>query len=414
VIGSLGGKDASRPRGNPMGVLALCWGTYAAYYLGRVNLAVALPAIQNEFGWSRAAVGLVGAALYWTYAAGQLVNGHLGDRISPRRMVTLGLVLSALLNLVFGRLALLGPMVVVWALNGWAQSTGWGPMLKTLSRRFTPAERGRVTALFTPCYVVGHAASWALAGWLVATRDWRAVFWVPGLLLLIVAGLWRLLLPEPVPDRADTRPKANLRTGLSALLRHPDLRWGLVAAFLSGMIKDGLTLWGPTYLMERQNLDLSTAAILGALIPMAGAGGAVLAGYLSHRRGDRGEAPIVAGLAALIMIAAAGLYGIGALGAVIPSLVALALIALGSHGMNGLLMTSLPLALGAEGEVSSAAGSMDFASYVGGGIAAALVGMLQDITGWGGVYLVWVLVAGAIAALALHQSRQVLPAAEPT
>ena len=83
MIGSLGGKDASRPRGNPMGVLALCWGTYAAYYLGRVNLAVALPAIQDEFGWSRAAVGLIGAALYWTYAAGQLVNGHLGDRISP-------------------------------------------------------------------------------------------------------------------------------------------------------------------------------------------------------------------------------------------------------------------------------------------------------------------------------------------
>jgi OPA family glycerol-3-phosphate transporter-like MFS transporter len=399
-------ESLARPRGGPMRVLALCWITYAAYYLGRVNVAVAMPAIQSEFGWSRAAVGLIGAALYWSYAAGQLVNGHLGDRMSPRRLVLVGLLASAALNLVFGHLSLLGMMMAVWALNGWAQSTGWGPMLKTLSRWFTPAERGRVTALFTPCYVFGHAASWALAGWLVATRDWRYVFWVPGVMLLGFAAIWRLLLPEPPMETQTARPAAGIRAGLATLLRHPHLRWGLITAFLSGMIKDGLTLWGPTYLMEQQSLDLGSAALLGALIPMAGAAGAVLAGHLSHRRVGGGEATIVAGLAGLVVVAAAGLYSIGAIGALAPALALLALIALGSHGMNGLLMTSLPLALGSKGEVSSAAGSLDFASYVGGGLAAALVGVLQDVTGWGGVYAVWVLVAGAIVALALRQSRR--------
>ena len=117
---------------------AVAWLTYAFYYLGRVNLPVALPALQAEFGWSPAAVGLIGTAMYWTYAAGQLVNGHLGDRLSPRRLVALGLLGSAALNLLFGSLGALGGMVLVWALNGWVQSTGWGPIVKTLSHWFRP------------------------------------------------------------------------------------------------------------------------------------------------------------------------------------------------------------------------------------------------------------------------------------
>ena len=402
-------------------IFTVSWLTYAAYYLGRVNLAVALPAIRDQYQWSKASVGLIGSALYWVYALGQLVNGHLGDRHSARRLVAIGLAASALLNLIFGTLASLPAMVAVWALNGWAQSTGWGPMMKTLSQWFEPSQRSKLTALFTPCYVVGHALSWALAGWLVSSQGWRYGFWVPAGILLTFALLWYVLArdgPRQVVSQASRDDSAgglriSLARSLSTVIRRPELRWALIACFLSGMIKDGLTLWGPTYLMEEQGLDLASAALTGMLIPLSGAAGAVSAGWLVHRVSKGQESPVVAGLGALIGLAAMGLYQTGAGEQGWLGLVLLAGIALGSHGMNALLMTSVPLRLGPGGSVSSAAGALDFASYVGGGLSVALVGALQDLHGWGAIYGWWVAVAVAIAILActeLSQSRRRAPA----
>ena len=414
--------DSRKLRAWRIRIFVLSWVTYAAYYMGRVNLAVAMPAIQAEFQWSKASVGLIGSALYWVYAIGQLVNGHLGDRLSARKLVAIGLAVSALLNLLFGTLGSLAMMTVVWALNGWAQSTGWGPLMKTLSRWFEPSQRGKLTALFTPCYVVGHALSWALAGWLVATRGWRYGFWVPGVILLVFALSWYLLArdgPDQVasetfgnPQPPKTRPRParfNPIHGLASAIRRPEIRWALIACFLSGMVKDGLTLWGPTYLMEEQGLDLAAAALTGVSIPVAGALGAMISGWLMHRASAGREPPIVAGLAILIATAALGLYWLGIDGqrgtasTLIGGAGMLAALALGSHGMNALLMTSLPLSLGPRGNVSSAAGTLDFASYVGGGLSAALVGGLQDLFGWGGVFAWWAAVALAITVLALSQ-----------
>lgn len=81
--------EALRP--DPRRLIVLAWVAYAAYYLGRVNLAIALPAIQSELGLTAAQVGLFGTLFFWVYAVGQLVNGRLGDRFSPRRFVLIGL-----------------------------------------------------------------------------------------------------------------------------------------------------------------------------------------------------------------------------------------------------------------------------------------------------------------------------------
>jgi sugar phosphate permease len=199
--------DARTLRGWRTRIFFICWLTYAGYYLGRVNLAVALPSIQADLHWSKAAAGLIGSAFYWVYALGQLINGRLGDQLSARRLVAMGLVASALLNLAFGASSALPLMALIWAANGLAQSTGWGPMMKTLARWFEPRQRGRLTALFMPCYVVGHAASWALGGWLCASRGWRYAFIVPG------GCCWRWRQPgsSSAATGRTTRPRPGQR-----------------------------------------------------------------------------------------------------------------------------------------------------------------------------------------------------------
>src|SRR5512136_565084 len=103
------------------------WISYAMFYMGRVNMSIAIPGIMNEYGLTRTAVGVVLTALFGTYAFGQFVNGQLGDKIGGRIMITLGLILSAVFNLLFGFSTILTVMAVIWALNGYVQSMGWSP-----------------------------------------------------------------------------------------------------------------------------------------------------------------------------------------------------------------------------------------------------------------------------------------------
>ena len=166
------------------------------------------------------------------------------------------------------------------------------------------------------------------------------------------------------------------------------------------MIKDGLTLWGTTYLMEQTGLALPLAALTSALIPIAGMGGAFLAGWLIRGGDEHGEVPVVLALATLMVLTVLGLYAVGGTQAWWLPAGLLAATALASHGINAMLMSSLPLSLGAGGQVSSAAGAFDFASYVGGALSAILVGSLQDHFGWAAVYALWAGIAIIIAALA--------------
>ena len=45
-------------------VIGTLWLTYCTYYVGRMNLAVALPVLEGKFGFSTAALGPISSAFY--------------------------------------------------------------------------------------------------------------------------------------------------------------------------------------------------------------------------------------------------------------------------------------------------------------------------------------------------------------
>ncbi len=153
--------------------MILGWVTYAAFYLGRVNLATALPAIQVDLHFTPDEISALAGATLWTYAIGQLVNGWLGNRVDTRRMVLFGIVGSTIVNLLFAASSSLPVMVILWLINGFLQSMGWGPVLRTLSAALEPTQRQRIAGAFGASYVVGNTLTWALTGLLLSTGQWR-------------------------------------------------------------------------------------------------------------------------------------------------------------------------------------------------------------------------------------------------
>jgi len=377
-----------------------------------------LPVLQSDLGWTKTEIGWIGTAFFWVYALGQLVNGALGDRWSPRLFVAAGLVGSALANLSFGFSSRLLMLVLIWGANGYVQATGWGPIMRVLGNWFGRHQRARVTALFGPCYTAGHVISWLLAGFLVARVGWRTAFWAPAALLMLSAAHWVWRVRDapadmglPAPEVNGTMPprQGGMREAWTYMLRHPQLQLAALACTCLGAVKESFTLWTPTYLSEVYRFGITQAAANAIWLPLAGGVGVVLAGWVSHRFFRSEEAPVGMGLFAGLALAVA-LYRplVAACGvAAIP--VALGLIGALSNGANGLLLTALPMTQSGEGRVSSAAGFLDFSNYMGAGIGGIVSGVVADRWGWGVAFGFWVAAAtlGMLVMAALWCSRRV-------
>ncbi len=375
-------------------IVVAAWVTYAAYYLGRVNLSTALPDMQATLSLSKSDVGWISTAFFWTYALGQLVNGRLGDRLSPRRMVLVGMLISAGLNLLFSALSAPLSLVAVWAVNGFFQATGWGPILRTLANWLSTAQRTRVSSVFGSSFVVGSAATWLLTGWVVTHLGWRAAFWLPAALMALVAVGWYLAVRDapdgaapgthaPAAARATHGPSGNVWQDLLTKLRR---FWLLVlACLLMGFAFAALGVWLPTYYVEVRGLNIGLAASIATLVPLAGIAGTLLIGGLVGRywvgREAAGLAGVLVALTALFV-----LYPLLPANLVIGT-VAFIFIGLLAYGVTSVLLTTMPLVIGGREDASSAAGLLDLAFNIGAGLSGAVIGGLLDTRGWPAVFV---------------------------
>ncbi|XBS69879.1 MFS transporter [Acerihabitans sp. KWT182] len=62
---------------------------YFIEYIDRVNISIAAPLLKTEMHLSNTQLGLVLSAFGYCYAIFQIINGYMGDKIGPRRMLAL-------------------------------------------------------------------------------------------------------------------------------------------------------------------------------------------------------------------------------------------------------------------------------------------------------------------------------------
>ncbi len=355
---------------------ALCT-TYGLLYLGRVNISVVLPLLAIELDVSRAQIGILGTVFFWTYGIGNFVNGQLGSQVNPVRLVALGLLVTALVNLAFGFQTSLVMMLALWAVNGLAQSTGWPPMLRILSERLDPSQVKRASTLLPFSYVIGTMVTWSLLGALAAEVNWRIAFWIPGLILLLTATLWwKAGLATPVAASSAFR--------LSAIL--PEARgvaFALLVAGLAGFVRNGSIIWLPSYILDSELVSPHLVGAVAALTQVVAIPGLILAHQLVRRK-SRALAT------AALLLGATGLaFVLLAYSTIALSLVVLCLSMMLLGGAFGLVTSSMPLVLAAKGRASSIAGTLNMMATFAGGLAGFSIGGLVEASGWSAVFALW-------------------------
>lgn len=381
-------------------VVSTAWIVYGCYYLGRLNLSPAIPALATAFAVSRAEVGWLGTALFWTYGVGQFISGVLGNRYSPRLLIAGGLLVSAVINLLMGVQVSLLVMILLWGINGLAQSTGWAPLLRILSEKLSVEQRRRVSVWLPISFQVGGAVTWALAGFAVVIGGWQMAFWLPGLLLIgVLIFWWRTGIDSDVtpsaPSAETTVLPIRLRSEIVGLLPL------MIVSACVGFAFAGAAIWIPTYIIDSQLFPEALNGAVAGSLPLIGIFGTLLSGLMIRRIPDVLVTVLsLLGVSTLCYLLAAALP-------IVPQMILVVLALTSLSGGAGLTLSAIPMLLARAGRTSSVAGALTSTNSLGGGLAGFLIGAVVESSGWPGAMLVWgISLMIAIGLLFWYQRRQ--------
>lgn len=390
----------------------LMWVTYASFYLCRVNISIAMPKIMEEYGLTKSEMGLILSSLFALYAIGQFINGQLGDKLNSRRIITIGLLSSAILNIVFGfNTGILIIMVIIWGLNGYFQSMGWGPTVKAMANWFPVRIRGRISGLLGTSYIIGGAFSWFLAGTIIKYFNWRYVFWFPSIFCILIAIHWYIrarnapeevglpTLEEQEKGLGSRNIRKDTHIGFSNTLKitllNPYPWFAGFALFGLNIVRYGFMSWAPTFMFEEQGATISLAAYKAIAFPLAGGLGAVFAGWMSDKVFKSRRAP-VAFIMLILLAIFCYFFKVCPGDNWLLSLIILLFIGFFTFGPHILLVAALPVDLGTRKAASSVTGFIDGMGYLGAGLTGVGTGYLIDKFGWDAGFYFWI--CGAIFA----------------
>ncbi len=92
-------RAAVRPRSwYPWAVVAMLWFICFFNYADRQAIAAILPALEDEFGFTKSQLGLIGAAFMWVYALTAPFAGGVGDRTSRKLLILGGLYVWSIIT----------------------------------------------------------------------------------------------------------------------------------------------------------------------------------------------------------------------------------------------------------------------------------------------------------------------------
>src|SRR5436190_4661710 len=351
-------------------VLWVLWLTYGSFYFCRNNLGVALPGLGAELHYTKAQLGTVLMALKLAYGVGQFVNGQFAEHLSPRKLLALGLLASATLNVLFGWATALYLLTFIWACNGYVQALGWPPTMRVAANWFPALQRGRAIGVIGTGYQLCGALTFVVAGWAADKFGWRGALYVPAAMLTASAiHMWFVLEEKPaaVAERPElespqsSAPGSHATAGNSLAenilltLSNPALWVVGIALCLLDACRYGFTDWGVTHLKEVQHTSVSSAAFKYAVFPCGGILGAFFSGWVTDSFFNGRRVPVICILLLLLGLLTAVYNTVTGWG-LAPSVTILFLIGFCIFGPQVQLVGTLPVGLAQRGTAAAAAG----------------------------------------------------------
>lgn len=361
--------------------------TYLASYLTRINFGAIVSEIEASTGILKSLLSLSLTGSFITYGLGQIVSGVLGDYISPKKLITLGFVLTIFMNLCVTLFYNPYIMAIIWCINGFAQSFMWPPLVKLMLGLLSEEDYKKATVRVSWGSSIGSILIYLISPVLIKIAGWKSVF----IFSAVSASFMLFLFTKYCVDiKAEKRIKKEKSTHRFNIF-HPVLIAIMIAIVLQGMLRDGVTTWMPSLISETYSLGSSISILSSVVLPVF----SILSFSLTSK--------IYATCIKNPMMLSCVLFLLGGLSSFgliffngFNPLVSVGLGALLTgcmHGVNLILICMLPAYFKTTGSVGTISGVFNSCTYVGSAISTYGVAYLVETFSWSLALQIWMIVA---------------------
>ncbi|MGH9502385.1 MAG: MFS transporter [Terriglobales bacterium] len=347
-------------------IAALCFAALVIAYCDRVNIAVAAPRIMAERHWDLAQMSWVLSGFFLGYAIFLIPSGLLVQRIGPYKVLLVSMAGWSLLTILTPIPRTLPGMFAARVALGVFESAMFPCMNGLLAAWFPRHEYARAAGF---CWSGGYAGpilAFPVAEQILVTWGWPPIFWVFGLLGIVLLLVSRLVARDTPPGAQELAPQAPFLSNIRLLGRREV--WAVfILHFSSNWFVYLLLTWLPTYLKEARHFSasfLGTASALPFLAALCGAN--IFAVVIAKLSARSSKTRVRKGILVFYVLGGLALMQLPRAGS--PVAITATLI------VAAALMTSATPVY--------AAGSLELAP----GAAAALVGMQQAFANLAGIF----------------------------
>ena len=329
--------------------------------------------------------------LFITYGFGQIINGVLGDKVNPKKVISIGMILACVINLIFPLFSnSITIMNVLWWINGFAQAMLWPPIVRIMVSNLNEKQYNEITSKVIKSSSLGTIFVYLISPLMISLFNWQSVFILCAILGVISFIIWFTYQKRIEINNERNISKENSKFILPRQAIFP-LIFICIAIILQGMLRDGITSWMPSYLIDVFNIkeELSILITLSQAILTLIALEVFSYLYKKYFNNEVSCALFIFTLISLIILILLFTYDYNAL----ISTILMALIIGSVHGINLMLVCHVPKRFKKYGNISTISGIINSFTYLGSAISTYGIALLVENNGWNLTILVWLIIS---------------------
>ena len=384
---------------------------YLFFYNGRQNINLVKTDMAEAFGFflangkpDIAPIGVVSSALFWCYAFGQLVSGRIGAYFGYKKVMCVGVMASAVLNIALSFANNIPLIAILWGLNGFFQAMVWSNGVGVINKWWPKEKRGFASGLATSFSGLAQVVTYftiLFCKELNPEWGWRSAFrfpMIPMILMLIAFIFFFKTKPEDVglkPFEEKDQIAADRDIKLAAeieakgflypykvLFSEPKVIVFCLISAIAGIGRYALLSLVPTYFQENLGLNFGDSITKIVLLPLGQACAMFVFPFITDKVFKGKREP-------MLILASVVTFGVMLLFPFVksPNLASVLLLVVGTSGMVTGVIWAIAGDMGGRAFASTVVGVLDWAVYMGAAIQESCFGYLKNAAGWPAVFI---------------------------
>ncbi|XP_055995779.1 glucose-6-phosphate exchanger SLC37A4-like isoform X1 [Ostrea edulis] len=264
---------------------------YTLYVYVRRSFSYTIPILASEGTLDKKQLGVIVSSQSLAYTISKFCCGILGDIVSPRLLLSAGLVCSGITAIIFTGFDSVLLLSLWWFLNGLTHGAGWPSIAIILKAWTNPDQFGTVWSVVSTSMNLAGTVGPIVTTLLVTKLGWRYCIQIAGVLSITVGFLCLLIVKDKPGTNAnklkdmDNKKKedkpAESNVSRKDLLFLPGFLGICMCYLVTALVLHGILQWSQLFMVHEKHQSVLTGSGFLSSVDIGGFVGSFVAGYLS-------------------------------------------------------------------------------------------------------------------------------------